>query len=223
MAVRTATPRRRTGTPRPAQQRLATIAAHWVALSGEQQRAWVIVSAQAANSRSPLVPSHDSGYGLFVSTNTLHLEQNEPVQHDAPASYAPPVPLQPVRCNVTVDGSGTHIVLIPNAVYAGDVVLYGSEPVVAGLTVRRPSSYTVLGKLEGIGASENVSKYYLGHFHVPGTSYQISLKLVPVSAGGFRGTPEYVAGFALAPGQALPEEFNPDRKKAAPKPQLEIA
>ncbi len=210
-------------TPRPQSVRMIQLGAHWTSLTAMQKQAWNMTAATAANVLSPFSPTTQTGYGLFVSINNYHLDTGNNIQSDSPVSYAPAVPMQPVRCAVTVVDGVTTVTLSATSAYMYSVLLYAAKPCAAANVPRRPGNYVLLTRLNYMEPSTDVSAAVLGRFPFAEPGMQLSLKLVPVSASGFRGAPLYVTGYSLAPGQTLPAAFDPDAKKARPATNLKIA
>ncbi len=189
----------------PQAQRTRQISAHWNALPGQIKADWNSVTGLVYNPTQPDLPTKQHGYHTFLSAANALLDANASLPNAAPAAYTPPAPLPACALSVQTDGAGTpRVTLHCPAGYAGTVVVSGTRPVPATRTPNKSATFVRLGAITNLAAARDLTGLVNTLFRIPGPGYQISIRLVAVSAEGFKSAPVIVAAVsALAPGPAF--------------------
>lgn len=92
-------------------------------------------------------------------------------------------------------GGAFHLTVHSDA-YAGRVMVYATQPVSAGISSFSKSAYRLIGTAEQLTAGTTViSAMYIAKYGAAAAGSQIGVKLIPVSANGFKGGSVATAAF----------------------------
>lgn len=167
------------------------LAISWNAASGDQKASWIALARQISSPTSSTGRSKNSGYRTFVQFNSTQIHMgNQPL---LTAPLPTPAALMPaISLGVAFVGPTLVLTLTPAGSYENNVLIYAAAPVPAGTTLTTKTPYLLLGSLSSLGGPTNITSLVTDRYRFPGSGYQLTLKLVGVSTGGFRTAPQVI-------------------------------
>lgn len=182
----------------PQTRRLQQLATLWNAMSGPEQSSWNVLAGQVANPNAITMPTKVGAYAHFVQNAITQINAGGTPLTTAPPAPVPAPSLPAVTLSAFYGSGGLGLSLTSPADYAGRVILYASKPRLTGSSNYGKGAFKVIGALPSLTVGVNViAPQYLSKYRVPGPGYQISVKLVGVTPGGFRTSEMLISGLVL--------------------------
>lgn len=191
---------------------IAMLGKVWNSLDDATRASWVSMAQQmnVANGTTVGVQPKVNPYLTFISINTAVYASSGTVMNTAPTSPVTPPPVPPGLLNATMH-AGTLSLVLNTPAYANRVLIYAAAPVPAGTNIySRKSAFKLIGSLQSLTASNDLSRLYNAKFRGAGTGSKIALKIVGISASGIRSAEQLISGVT-----SLISETETQARKAA--------
>ena len=181
--------RRRHTVITPQMTQLRTLSAHWNALTGPQKSGWHALARLTADATgTPL--TRRSALSTFLSVNAAQSAAGAPILSDAPSAPVAPAALPPLLLTATFDPATKAFALtLTAAAYPNPVIINAARPRLVGQDAFATTPFKRIGALPSLGGTSDLTAMFQSAYHVPGSGYQILLRLVAVSPTGQRAVP----------------------------------
>jgi len=162
----------------------------WRALTEDQRTAWHSLGRQMTVTDSLGGKAPLTGSQAYASLNGIVATFGGSPLSDAPGTpdsiaALPTITLVAAR---TGSATGAFTLAVQSAAYTGKVQVYASPAVSAGRNTFGKGAYRLLEVVDGLSAgSTSLTAAYVAKYGTPAVGTKIAVKLVAVSANGFRG------------------------------------
>lgn len=135
---------------------------------------------------------------LFAQLNTALVNAGgEPILVPPTASQYPLT--LPKQVSLVSSALGKFTLTLQSSPYAGKVVEYAAEPVMAGTNVYKESAFKVIGFLPSLGVGgTNLASLYAAAFRAPQSGEKVAIKIMGVSPAGCATMKQFVAAVTNA-------------------------
>lgn len=193
---------------------LQQLAQAWNAASVADKASWQALAERQENGSANAMPTRTSAYRAFITHNTTLYAAGRPTLMTAPAQPATPPVLPPLLFQARWQ-AGALALSLTTSPYASPVLLYAARPLLPGQTVFTGTEFKLIGSLPQLGGQTDITALYAARFHVGAAGYQIALRVVPLTADGFRGAPRPLSATVQVPAAvAATAPPNPTRPRA---------
>ncbi len=174
--------------------RFTAITQGYRALSDAQQAAWRALGAQMSRTDSLGIAYTLTGGQAYASVNGLLGTLGTAPVSDAPAEAATAPPLPAVTLTANRSGTPTGALAMPltaATAYNGvNVQVYATPPLSAGVHFISDGIYRLIEVAVNLPAAPlDLASAYAAKFGSPPVGSRVAVKLVPVTATGFAGSP----------------------------------
>ena len=173
--------------------RFSQFASRWATLTEAQRIGWNALAGQVTKSGRYGDLYNPTGHRLYIALNTtrgefalatlddapLGVEATVPVAGFAPMVHITAAPAVEFKLGASADALGT------------DLLIFATEPMSAGRSTVGEGMYRLIGTASAAGLlNANLGALYDDKFGIPADGVKVGVRVIPVSASGFQGTPQ---------------------------------
>ena len=173
--------------------RFSQFTARWGTITEDQRVGWNGLAALVTKTGKYGDLYNPTGHRIYIALNQTRAEFAHPILDDAPAAIEPTIPLAgfvptvhvtaapavELKLGATVDPLGT------------DLLIFATEPMSPGRSMVGEGMYRLVGTaLSADLLNADLGTFYDDKFGIPAGGVKVGVRVIPVSASGFQGTPQ---------------------------------
>ena len=173
--------------------RFSQFSARWATLTEAQRSGWNSLAALVTKTGKYGDLYNPTGHRIYIALNQTRAEFALATLDDAPLGIeatAPVVGFAPT-IHITAAPAVEFKLGAANTALGTDLLVFATEPMSPGRSIVPDASYRLIGTADPAGIlNADIGTFYDDKFGVPAGGVKVGIKVIPVSASGFQGTPQ---------------------------------
>ena len=173
--------------------RFSTFAARWATLTEAQRTGWNSLAGQITKTGKYGDLYNPTGHRIYIALNATRGEFTLPELDDAPLGIEATTAVSGFNPTIHVTAApAIELKLgIANTALGTELLVFATEPMSPGRSTVSGSEYRLIGTASATELlNADIGTFYDDKFGVPAGGVKVGVKVIPVSASGFQGTPQ---------------------------------